>query len=240
VTSPLLQISHLVTGYGRGPAVLDNVSFTVDEGAMVGIVGINGAGKSTLMRSISGGLKPRSGSITFEGIDIARRSTADLARAGIVLLSEGHRVIRPLTVTENLQISTMSILPRRVNRRIAETLPLIYELFPVLQERNKQLAGLLSGGEQQMLSVARALIQRPKLLLLDEPSLGLAPLIVERIYASFERLRQQGISLVVVEQNSVRVAAACSTLIVLRDGRITAEGSASELEGGRLREAYFG
>jgi branched-chain amino acid transport system ATP-binding protein len=121
-----------------------------------------------------------------------------------------------------------------------EMLPLIYELFPVLQERRKQLAGLLSGGEQQMLSVARAMIQAPTLLLLDEPSLGLAPLIVERIYSSFESLRQQGISMVIVEQNSTRVARACSNLIVLREGRITAVGSSAELQGGRLHEAYFG
>lgn len=240
MSTPILAIDNLTAGYGRGPAALSGVSLALEGDSLLGVVGANGAGKSTLMRSISGGLKPRSGTISFEGEPIRGHSTADLARRGIILLSEGHRVISPLTVAENLQIAAMALSPRVVKRRVSELLPLIHGMFPVLKEREKQLAGLLSGGEQQMLSIARAMIQRPKLLLLDEPSLGLAPLIVDRIYASFKELQEQGVSMIVVEQNSSRIANACSRMVVLRNGRVTAEGTADELDGRRLHEAYFG
>jgi len=240
VTAPLLQIEQLVAGYRRGPAALNDVSLTLRSGQLLGVVGANGAGKSTLMRSIAGGLRPRSGSITYEGESIRGVATADLARRGIVLLSEGHRTIRPLTVDENLQVAAMAVLPGRVRKRVNDMLPVIREMFPILKERRSQLAGLLSGGEQQMLSIARAMIQRPRLLLLDEPSLGLAPVVVERIYGSFRSLQEQGVSMIIVEQNSTRIARACSSLIVLRNGRVTAEGAADEIQGGRLREAYFG
>lgn len=240
MNTPILTIDKLTAGYGRGPAALSGVSLTLEGNSLLGVVGANGAGKSTLMRSISGGLKPRSGTISFEGEAIRGHSTADLARRGVILLSEGHRTIRSLTVAENLQIAAMALNPRVVKRRVNQMLPAIQRMFPVLKEREKQLAGLLSGGEQQMLSIARAMMQRPKLLLLDEPSLGLAPLIVDRIYSSFEELQEQGVSMIVVEQNSSRIAKACSRMIVLRNGRITAEGTADELDGGRLHEAYFG
>jgi len=240
MTAPILQVEQLVAGYGRGPAALNDVSLTLNSGQLLGVVGANGAGKSTLMRSIAGGLRPRSGSITYEGEPIRGVPTAHLARRGIVLLSEGHRTIRPLTVDENLQVAAMAVLPGRVRKRVNDMLPVIHEMFPILKERRAQLAGLLSGGEQQMLSIARAMIQRPRLLLLDEPSLGLAPVVVERIYASFRSLQEQGVSMIVVEQNSTRIAQACSSLIVLRNGRVTAEGAADDLQGGRLREAYFG
>jgi branched-chain amino acid transport system ATP-binding protein len=240
VSTPILEVDQLVTSYGRGPAVLSDVSLTLETGELLGVVGANGAGKSTLLRSVSGGLKPKSGSIRFEGESIRGASTAELARRGIVLLSEGHRTIRPLTVSENMQVAAMAVRPGRVKRRVNDMLPVIHEMFPILKERRNQLAGLLSGGEQQMLSVARAMIQRPRLLLLDEPSLGLAPLMVGRIYASFHSLQEQGVSMVVVEQNSARIAEACSSLIVLRNGRVTAAGTAQDLHGRRLHEAYFG
>jgi branched-chain amino acid transport system ATP-binding protein len=238
--SALLEVRDLTVSYGKHEPVLHGVNLTVDEGDLVGVVGMNGAGKTTLMRAVSGGLRPRSGQILFEGRAIGSTNTADLARRGIVILPEGHRVVRPLTVDENLEIATMRLRRRLVRRRIDDVHELVYGLFPILADRRNQLAGLLSGGEQQMLSLARAIIQKPKLLLLDEPSLGLAPLIVERIYESLGSLRDQGISMLVVEQNSERVAKACRRLVVLRDGRVVAEGSPDEITGAQLTTAYFG
>jgi branched-chain amino acid transport system ATP-binding protein len=240
MSRPLLEVEDLVVGYGPREAVLQGVSFTLAEGEMLGLVGMNGAGKTTLMRALSGGLHPRSGRITFDSRDIGRVGTPELARRGVVVLAEGHRVIGPLTVDENLELATMALRQGRVRARLAEILPTIHDMFPVLKERRKQLAGLLSGGEQQMLSVARAMVQRPRLLMLDEPSLGLAPLIIDRIYSAAEALRSRGISMLIVEQNSDRVAKVCSRLIVLREGRIAAEGSPDQITGERLNAAYFG
>jgi branched-chain amino acid transport system ATP-binding protein len=238
--SALLEVRDLTVGYGKHEPVLNGVNLIVRSGDLVGVVGMNGAGKTTLMRAVSGGLRPRSGQIVFEGSSIGSTNTAGLARRGIVILPEGHRVIRPLTVDENLDIATMRLRRRSVRGRIDDVRDLVYDLFPILADRRTQLAGLLSGGEQQMLSLARAIVQKPRLLLLDEPSLGLAPLIVERIYESLGSLRQQGISMLVVEQNSERVAKACERMIVLRDGRVVAEGSPHELSGAQLTTAYFG
>lgn len=236
----LLEVSGLTVGYGNHQPVLQGIDLTLDEGEMLGVVGMNGAGKTTLMRALSGGLRPREGEVVFEGRRLGHRSTAALARQGIVLLPEGHRVLRPLTVEENLQIATMRLRRSAVKARLEEVGELVYGLFPILAERRTQLAGLLSGGEQQMLSIARAIIQRPRLLLLDEPSLGLAPLVVERIYESLRLLQGEGITLLVVEQSSERVAATCNRMVVIRDGRVTAEGPPSSLTGSDLSLAYFG
>ncbi|MFT4289132.1 ABC transporter ATP-binding protein [Nocardioides sp.] len=240
MSTPLLDVRNLTVGYGDHQPVLHDISFTLGEGELLGLVGMNGAGKTTLMRALSGGLKPRAGEVTFRGARMNGHSTAASVRKGIVILPEGHRVLRPLTVEENLQISAMRLSRRAVRRRIAEVQELVYGLFPILADRRNQLAGLLSGGEQQMLSLARAIIQRPKLLLLDEPSLGLAPVVVEKIYSSLRSLQQEGISMLVVEQNSDRVARACERMIVLRDGRIAATGAPSALQGAELNAAYFG
>jgi branched-chain amino acid transport system ATP-binding protein len=245
MNAPVLEVRGLVVGYGKHEPVLHGIDLTMRRGDMLGLVGMNGAGKTTLMRALSGGLRPRSGEILVDGRRISGSHTAGsrpatLARHGIVLLPEGHRVLRPLTVEENLQIATMRLRRGAVRARLAEVRELVYDLFPILAERRGQLAGLLSGGEQQMLSLARAIIQRPRLLLLDEPSLGLAPLVVERIYASLESLQETGMSMLVVEQSSERLAAACRCLVVLRDGRVVAEGSPETLSGRELNLAYFG
>ncbi|MET9221422.1 MULTISPECIES: ABC transporter ATP-binding protein [unclassified Streptomyces] len=240
MSTPLLDVTGLTAGYGDHQPVLHDVSFTLAEGELLGLVGMNGAGKTTLMRALSGGLKPRSGEVSFQGERMNGFSTAASVRKGIVIVPEGHRVLRPLTVEENLQISAMRLSRRAVRRAIAEKQALVYELFPILAERRTQLAGLLSGGEQQMLSLARAVIQRPRLLLLDEPSLGLAPVVIEKIYASLRALQAEGISMLVVEQNSDRLARASERLIVLRDGRIAATGTPSSLQGAELNAAYFG
>jgi branched-chain amino acid transport system ATP-binding protein len=240
MSQALLEVSGLTVGYGGRQPVLHDVSLTLHEGGMLGLVGMNGAGKTTLMRTLSGSLKPYAGDVQFLGTSTAGVTTPDLARQGVVLLPEGHRVLRTLTVEENLQIATMQLRRGRVRDRLDAARPLIYELFPILGERRGQLAGLLSGGEQQMLSIARAIVQEPRLLLLDEPSLGLAPLIVDRIYEALAKLRASGMSMLVVEQNSERVARHCDQLIVLRDGRIGARGAPAELRGTALTEAYFG
>jgi branched-chain amino acid transport system ATP-binding protein len=240
MSAPLLEVRDLTVGYGRREPILRDVDLSLEAGTMLGLVGMNGAGKTTLMRALSGGLKPRSGSVLFDGKPCAGLGPADLARRGLVILPEGHRVLRPLTVEENLEISTMRLRRRHVRARLDEVRDRVYDLFPVLAERRGQQAGLLSGGEQQMLSIARAIVQNPRALLLDEPSLGLAPLIVERIYEALRSLGQQGLSMLVVEQNSERIAKFCDHMVVLRDGRICARGTPAELQGQRLHAAYFG
>ncbi|MDQ7907487.1 ABC transporter ATP-binding protein [Phytohabitans sp. ZYX-F-186] len=240
MSTPLLEARDLSVSYGRLEPVLRHVSLALRPGEILGLVGMNGAGKTTLMRALSGGLKARSGEVLFQSASIQGRTTATLARAGLVILPEGHRVIRPLTVDENLELSTMSLGRGRVRARLNATRELVYGLFPILRERRHQLAGLLSGGEQQMLSLARAIVQDPKVLLLDEPSLGLAPMVIDRIYESLGSLRDKGISMLIVEQNSQRVAKTCDRLIVLREGVIAAEGSPDMLAGDRLQAAYFG
>ncbi|WP_196073048.1 ABC transporter ATP-binding protein [Nakamurella alba] len=236
----LLTLRGVTVGYGRHHPVLHAIDLAVGGGEVVGLVGMNGAGKSTLLKAICGGVKLREGTISYDGQDVSGLGTPELVRRGMSILAEGHRVIRPLTVEENLQIATMSLRGSAVRRRLAASRELIDELFPVLHQRRTQLAGLLSGGEQQMLSMARAIIEDPKLLLLDEPSLGLAPLVVDRIYSSLSAFRERGVSLLVVEQNSTRVADICTRMVVLRDGRITATGSPAELVGAALTSAYFG
>jgi len=236
----LLQVEGVSARYGSREPILRGIDLSLHDGETLGVVGMNGAGKSSLMRVINGRLRPSVGRVLVDGVDVARRNTAERARMGIVQLAEGHRVIRPLTVHQNLETAAMTMSGVKVRRRLAEVLPVIHELFPVLEERSNQLAGLLSGGEQQMLSVARAMVQRPRLLLLDEPSLGLAPLIIDRIYDALEKLRASGMSMLIVEQNSQRVARACSRLCVLRDGRVVDEGRVEQIDSARLQRAYFG
>lgn len=239
MNAPLLEIRGLVIGYGHAEAVIDGLALKVNTGESLGLVGANGAGKSTLLKAMSCQLRPRRGEILLNGESLASVKPSDLPGKGIVTLPEGHRVLRNLTVRENLEIATMTVKRKAVNQRLAEMLPLIHEMFPVLHDRSAQVAGLLSGGEQQMLSLSRALIQQPTVLLLDEPSLGLAPLIIDRIYEALGTLRDRGISLVIVEQNSDRVMGACNRLIVLREGRITAEGTPESLDVATIHAAYF-
>lgn len=236
----VLDVRSITVAYGNRTPVLHDVSLLVAPGEVVGLIGMNGAGKSTLLRAISGGIHPRSGEVLFHGADVTRTSTPALVSRGLAVLPEGHRVVRPLTVQENLELAAMSLSRRVVKERLAAATDLIGSLFPVLLDRRSQLAGLLSGGEQQMLSMARAIVQNPSLLLLDEPSLGLAPMVIDSIYESLDAFRERGVSMLIVEQNSERVSKACARLAVLREGRITALGVPDELTGKALNTAYFG
>jgi len=238
--SALLEINGLRSGYGSATDVLHDVSLSIEAGTAVGVVGANGAGKSTLLKTLAGLVPVRSGDVLLDGTPLKRERPDARLRRGIVLLPEGHRVMRTLTVEENLRLAAISRWPGGVHARLDEVLPTVYELFPVLHERRRQLAGLLSGGEQQMVSIGRALVSKPRLLLLDEPSLGLAPVVIDRIYESLRMLRETGLSLLVVEQNLGRLNALCDRLHILRLGEVTLSANGGDLSEDAIKNAYFG
>ncbi|WP_269304980.1 ABC transporter ATP-binding protein [Aeromicrobium sp. HA] len=238
--SALLTAKDLRSGYGSATDVLMGLDLEVGEGAAVGVVGANGSGKSTLLKTVAGLVPLRSGELTFGGVPLTRERADARLRRGIVLLPEGHRVMRTLSVEENLRLAAISRWPSGVKSRLDEVLPTVFDLFPVLHERRKQMAGLLSGGEQQMVSIGRALVSKPRLLLLDEPSLGLAPVVIDRIYGSLDTLRQTGLSLLVVEQSLNRLNALCDQLHILRLGEVTLSAKGGELSEDAIKNAYFG
>ncbi len=233
----LLEVTDLEAGYGPIRA-LDRVSISVGEGELVAIIGANGAGKSTLLMSISGVVPPRAGTITFAGRSLAGLAPHEIVRCGICQAPEGRRIFPRLTVRENLELGGFTHRDRtQVRHDIAEACG----LFPVLGERLGQLGGTLSGGEQQMLAIARALVGRPRLVLLDEPSLGLAPLIVAKVFEVITALSARGIGVLLVEQNARAALALASRGYVLETGRITLTGTGPELAADRrVRDAYLG
>ena len=236
----MLKIENLTTSFGSVVA-LDNVSMTAQQSKITTVIGANGAGKSTLLRTISGLETPASGSITWEGKSIVDRKPEDIVRAGIAHVPEGHAVISELSVEENINMG--SLFRRRIDKNdVAASLEEMYQLFPRLQERRKQLAGTLSGGERQMLAISRALVSRPKLLLLDEPSLGLAPLVVEQIIDSVNILcRTTGLTVLLVEQNANTALGVADHGILLALGKVVADRPAAELKAdATLRAAYLG
>ncbi|MEU7766567.1 ABC transporter ATP-binding protein [Nocardia sp. NPDC049190] len=235
-----LEVRGLRAGYGAATDVLHEIELDVPQGAAVGVIGANGAGKSSLLRVLAGLQPARGGTLRLDGNDLPSESAAARLRRGVVLLPEGHRVIRKLTVEENLRLAAISTWPRGVKTRLAATLPTVYELFPILHERRKQLAGLLSGGEQQMVSIGRALVSQPRLLLLDEPSLGLAPVVIDRIYESLAQLKQTGLSMLIVEQDYGRLNRLCDQMHVLRLGSVTLSAPGALTDEGAVRAAYFG
>ncbi|MCD6540362.1 ABC transporter ATP-binding protein, partial [Candidatus Bipolaricaulota bacterium] len=201
---PLLEVEHIHVYYGVIPALLD-VSLSVDEGQIVALVGANGAGKSTTLKTIAGVIRPREGQIRFQDQDITRLGADRRVRLGIALVPEGRQIFSTLSVKENLILGAY----HRRDQEVKKDLEWVYNLFPILRERMHQVAGTMSGGEQQMLAFGRALMSRPKLLLLDEPSLGLAPLVVRDIYEVIQKIREAGITIFLVEQNvnmAMRVA----------------------------------
>jgi branched-chain amino acid transport system ATP-binding protein len=222
---PLLDVRAVRAGYGHIIGV-DDVSLTVERGELVALLGSNGAGKSTLLRTISGVIVPRAGSVVLDGVDVTGRSSDRLVRDGMAHVPEGRRMLPRLTVEDNLRLGAFG---RRDRRSIGADVDAAFERFPALGPRRHQRAGTLSGGEQQMLAIGRALMSRPRLLLLDEPSLGLSPLLVKQVFAMVRQLRDEGITVLLVEQNATQGLAIADRAYVLTRGRVTAAGRPDEL-----------
>ena len=233
----LLKVTDLVVSYG-GIEALKGISFEVDEGQIVTLIGANGAGKSTTLRTISGLVPPKDGRIYFEGRDITDYNTQKIVETGIAMVPEGRRVFANLTVLENLRIGAYL---RKDKEVIEQDINYVYDLFPRLKERSWQLAGTLSGGEQQMLAVGRAVMTRPKLIMMDEPSLGLAPLVVKDIFKIIQTLKSTGMTVLLIEQNANAALHACDYAYVMETGRITTSGTGDELLASEaIQEAYLG
>jgi branched-chain amino acid transport system ATP-binding protein len=233
----VLEISNLTAGYGDVP-VLWGVSLSVPRGQVVALVGANGMGKTTLLRAISGVIRPSGGAVRVNGQDVTGLAPHAVAAEGVAHVPEGRQLFPEMTVRENLTMG--AYLPRAKAGR-ADSIERVYGLFPRLRERHAQLAGSLSGGEQQMLAIARGLMLHPQLLMLDEPSLGLAPLLVEEIFATVARLRDEGMTILLVEQNVQQALRLAESGYVLENGRIALEGRASMLlDNPDVRSAYLG
>ena len=233
----LLKVTDLVVSYG-GIEALKGISFDVDEGQIVTLIGANGAGKSTTLRTISGLVPPKDGRIYFEGRDITDFNTQKIVETGIAMVPEGRRVFANLTVLENLRIGAYL---RKDKEVIEQDIKYVYDLFPRLKERSWQLAGTLSGGEQQMLAVGRAVMTRPKLIMMDEPSLGLAPLVVKDIFKIIRTLKSTGMTVLLLERNATAALHACDYAYVMETGRITTSGTGEELLASEaIQEAYLG
>lgn len=232
-----LEIHDLHVSYG-GIRALKGISFTVEPGKIVTIIGANGAGKSTTLRAISGLIPKQSGRIVLYGEDITHTPAHRIVAMGVAHVPEGRRVFSTLTVMENLEIATYT---RKNAGEFNESLDLVFSLFPRLKERRKQLAGTLSGGEQQMLSVARALMTKGKLMLLDEPSMGLAPVLVDEIFRTIKKINEMGTTILLVEQNARMALENSHYAYVLEVGNIVLEGPSSEVkENPKVKEAYLG
>jgi len=239
--APLLDISGLDVFYGKIQA-LHSVSLCVRPGEIVSLIGGNGAGKTTLLCTISGLIRASAGSIRFDGVDIGRRAPERIVQAGCSHVPEGRLVFSPLSVADNLLLGAYSRAGAAGREAVAEDLARILEMFPVLRERRKQAAGTLSGGEQQMLAIGRALMARPRLLLLDEPGMGLAPLVTREIFRHIVTLRDRlGLTVLLVEQNARRALKIADRGYVLETGRMTLEGASSDLLANRdVQRAYLG
>ncbi|GAA5120304.1 ABC transporter ATP-binding protein [Haloechinothrix salitolerans] len=232
----LLEVSDLVVGYDAFP-VLHGIDFTVEEGELCVLLGLNGAGKTTTVSTVAGLVKPRSGHVVFDGKDLGRRSPSARVAGGISLCPEGRRVFPRLTVKQNLRLGAWT--RRRQSKAVQRQLELVYDYFPRLAEREGQLAGTLSGGEQQMLAVGRALMSRPKLLLIDEASLGLSPTVARTVWEVTSRIKQDGTTVLMVEQNAGALPFADRALI-MEKGTLVYTGVGDELRDVNLREAYLG
>ena len=232
----LLKVDNIHVYYGAIHAI-KGISFEVEEGEIVTLIGANGAGKSTTLNTIAGLLKPREGSITFDGKNITGTPASKMVYNGMALCPEGRRIFQQMTVRENLEMGGFS----RPNTEIEGSIEDVFNRFPRLREREKQIAGTLSGGEQQMLAMGRALMSKPKLLMLDEPSMGLAPILVEQIFDIIKELHAAGTTILLVEQNAQMALSIADRAYVLGTGQITMSGPAAEvLADDRVRAAYLG
>lgn len=232
----MLEINDVHVYYGAIHAI-KGISFNVEEHEIVTLIGANGAGKSTTLNTIAGLLKPKSGTITFEGKNINNMTAHGMVSLGMALCPEGRRIFQQMTVKENLEMGGFSRKPAEIAPSIEE----MFQRFPRLKEREKQIAGTLSGGEQQMLAMARALMSKPKLLMLDEPSMGLAPILVEQIFDIIRELHEAGTTILLVEQNAQMALSVADRAYVLETGTISMEGPAAELlVNDDVRKAYLG
>jgi branched-chain amino acid transport system ATP-binding protein len=233
----MLKIENLKVRYGMIEAI-KGISFEINDGEIVALIGANGAGKTTTMHAISGLLKPAEGSITLDGVDLIKTPSSKIISMGLAQVPEGRRVFAQQSVADNLALGAYS---RKDKEGIQKDLEHVYELFPRLKEREKQLAGTLSGGEQQMLAMGRALMSHPKIMLLDEPSMGLSPLLVKEIFRIIEDINKQGTTVLLVEQNAKMALAIADRAYVLETGKITLEGTGAELAASeQVRKAYLG
>ena len=238
----MLVVSDLHAGYGLSE-VLDGASLTVKAGTVVALIGANGAGKTTTMRAISGMVRPSKGTVLLDAKPVQDLPPSRIARLGLAHAPEGRKVFGPLSVEDNLLLGAYRLLPRFFGFRskAAGDLERVYTLFPRLRERRRQQAGTLSGGEQQMLAIGRALMARPKVMLLDEPSMGLAPVIVQEVFRTIQRLKQEGMTMLLVEQFAKAALAVADYAYVMERGRIAVEGSPAELhKNERVIAAYLG
>ena len=233
----LLEIKNLVVSYGFITA-LKGIDINVEKGQIVALLGSNGAGKTTTLKTISGVIKPQSGKIVLDGAEINGKAPYRVAKVGVTQSPEGRLLFPELTVEDNLRVGGYTIKSKaELNKNIER----VYNLFPILRERKKQMANTLSGGEQQMVAIGRALMSSPKILLLDEPSLGLAPLIIEEIFKAFKKINEEGTTILIVEQNALQTLKIADYAYVLELGKISMQGPADELiKDPRLVEAYLG
>jgi branched-chain amino acid transport system ATP-binding protein len=235
----MLDVDALTAGYGSSD-VLHRISLKVAPGQSVCLIGANGAGKTTLLRCLAGLLRPSAGRIAVDGADIADRSASARLDFGMTLVPEGRRVFAPMTVRENLEMGAFRRLWPRRDRAVAADMAMVFDLFPRLRERQGQAAGLLSGGEQQMLAIGRALMAKPRLLLLDEPSIGLAPLVVQEIFQTIRRLNAEGISILLAEQNAAMALRTAAYGYVLADGELVRSAASADLVNDpAVKDAYL-
>lgn len=233
----MLKVSNLSISYKKINAVRD-ISFEIGEGEIVSLIGSNGAGKTSTMRAISGLVRVKSGVITLNGEEITGKSPSQIVSAGIVHVPEGRQVFSRLTVAENLEMGGWLT---RDKQKVWERTEYVFELFPVLRERLRQKAGSLSGGEQQMLAIGRGLVTGPKVLLLDEPSLGLAPIVVERVFEVIRKLQESGMTILLVEQNAVDAMAISGRTYIMESGSIVLDGPSAEIaENDEVKRIYLG
>ena len=252
----LLEIRNLKVSYGFITA-LRGIDIDVEQGQIVALLGANGAGKTTTLRTISGVIKPQEGTITLDGKEIGGKATYKVSKEGVMQSPEGRLLFAELTVEENLRVGAYGLKARKetvtdengeekvvkitARQQLEHNLERVYNLFPVLRERRKQVANTLSGGEQQMVAIGRALMSNPKVLLLDEPSLGLAPLVIEEIFEAFKKIREEGTTILIVEQNALQTLKIADYAYVLELGVVSMQGPASELiTNEKLVEAYLG
>ncbi|MBQ3496055.1 MAG: ABC transporter ATP-binding protein [Clostridia bacterium] len=233
----LLEIKNLVVSYGFITA-LKGIDINVEKGQIVALLGSNGAGKTTTLKTISGVIKPQAGKILLDGAEIDGKAPYKVAKVGVTQSPEGRLLFPELTVEDNLRVGGYTV---KSKAELEKNFERVYNLFPILKERKKQMANTLSGGEQQMVAIGRALMSSPKILLLDEPSLGLAPLIIEEIFEAFKKINEEGTTILIVEQNALQTLKIADYAYVLELGKISMQGPADELiKDSRLVEAYLG